>query len=424
MADRETFIITGGGLAAAKSAEALRGNGFDGRIVMFTDEVQLPYDRVPLSKDFLAAKTSAIARAYNEGDRRLTLDDLTVHDASWYADHEIELLLGTPVRSIDPAARTVTVADDTVVSYDKLLLATGARARRPALPGVGAAGAHCLRTADDAATLDTALVPGSALAVLGAGWIGLEVAASARSRGVSVSVAGRSRLPLLSALGAELGAIFADLHRGHRVDLRLGAQVSEISTAAGQTTGLTLADGSRLTADTVLVATGTAPRTELAVAAGLAVGDGVLVDASLRSSNPDIYAVGDVAAVEHPLLGTRIRTGHWAEALKQPAVAAAGMLGERAEYTDLPYFFTDQYQLGMEYVGYAPRYRQVVFRGDAAAGEFIAFWLDERHRVLAAMSVNIRDAIGRLKSLVRSHTAVDPARLADPDVPLAELHTG
>jgi 3-phenylpropionate/trans-cinnamate dioxygenase ferredoxin reductase subunit len=279
-----------------------------------------------------------------------------------------------------------------------------------------------LRTFDDASALNSVLGEGASLAVVGAGWIGLEVAASARQRGVNVTVVETAKQPLMGALGAEAGEVFAALHRDHGVDLRLQAQVEEISTAGIAATGLRLHDGSTIGADAVLVAVGAQPNVELAEQAGLAMGDGgVLVDASLRTSDSDIYAVGDIAAAEHPLLNTRIRTEHWANALKQPAVAAAGMLGEPTEYAELPYFFTDQYDLGMEYVGHAPDYQRVVFRGDVAGREFVAFWLDGSDRVLAGMNVNVWDVLDDIKALVRSRRPVDTAKLTDPQAALADL---
>jgi 3-phenylpropionate/trans-cinnamate dioxygenase ferredoxin reductase component len=408
MANSRTFVIIGGGLGGAKAAEALRDKGFDGQIVLCAEEEHLPYERPPLSKEFLAGKKS--------------LSDFTVHDPAWYRDNDIDLRVGTRALSVDRAAHTVELPDNTTVGYDKVLLATGSRSRRLPIPGSDAAGVHYLRTFDDASTLNSALVEGSSLAVVGAGWIGLEVAASARQRGVNVTVVEAAKLPLIGALGEEVGAVFARLHRDHGVDLRLQSQVEEITTADGTATGLRLGDGSHVAADAVLVAVGAQPNVELADQAGLSTGDGgVLVDVSLRTSDADIYAVGDIAAAEHPLFGVRIRTEHWANALKQPAVAAAGMLGEQAEYTELPYFFTDQYDLGMEYAGYAPTYDRVVFRGDVDGREFVAFWLDADNRVLAGMNVNIWDVLDDVKSLIRSRSAVDPDKLADPQAPLGEL---
>jgi 3-phenylpropionate/trans-cinnamate dioxygenase ferredoxin reductase subunit len=422
MSTSSVFVIVGGGLAGVKAAEALRDKGFDGRVVLFSAEDHLPYDRPPLSKDFLAAKTSAIAEAYSEADRRLGLSDFTVHNAAWYREHDIEVRLGVRIAAVEPAAHAVRLADGATERYDKLLLATGSRARVLPLPGHDAERVHYLRTFDDAAALEAALVDGASLAVVGAGWIGLEVAASARQRGVAVSVVERSQLPLLSALGDELGEMFAELHREHDVDLRLSAQVAEITTADGRATGLTLGDGSSVAADTVLVAAGAEPNIELAEQAGLVTdGGGVAVDASLRTSDPDIYAAGDITAAQNRFLAARIRTEHWANALKQPAVAAAGMLGEHAQYDELPYFFTDQYELGMEYAGYAPAYQQVVFRGDVGARKFIAFWLDAQHRVLAGMNVNVWGVIDDIKALIRQRLRVNPDELADPQQPLPGL---
>ncbi len=408
MANSRTFVIVGGGLGGAKAAEALRDKGFDGRIVLCAEEEQLPYERPPLSKEFLAGKKS--------------LSDFTVHDSGWYGENQIDLRLAARVLSVDPAAHTVELADNSTIEYDKLLLATGSRSRRLPIAGSDAAGVHYLRTIDDASGLNSALAEGSSLAVVGAGWIGLEVAASARQRGVNVTVVEAAELPLIGALGAEVGTVFAKLHREHGVDLRLQSQVEEITTADGKATGLRLGDGTAITADAVLVAVGAQPNVELADQAGLSMGDGgVLVDASLRTSAPDIYAVGDIAAAEHPFFGGRIRTEHWANALKQPAVAAVGMLGQQAEYVELPYFFTDQYDLGMEYAGHAPAYDRVVFRGDVDGREFVAFWLDADNRVLAGMNVNIWDVLDDIKSLIRSRRAVDPDQLTDPQAPLGEL---
>ncbi|MCV7400769.1 FAD-dependent oxidoreductase [Mycobacterium fragae] len=408
MAKSTTFVIVGGGLAGAKAAEALRDKDFDGQVVLIAEEEHLPYERPPLSKEFLAGKKS--------------LSEFTVHDSAWYQEHDVDLRLGALAVSVDAAAHTVGLADDSTVGYDKLLLATGSRSRRLPIPGADAAGVLYLRTYDDGEALNSQLAEGSSLAVVGAGWIGLEVAASARQRGVNVAVVETAKLPLMAALGEEVGTVFAKLHRDHGVDLRLESAVEEISTADGKATGLRLRDGSTIAADAVLVAVGAQPNIELAEQAGLAMGDGgVLVDATLHTSDADIYAVGDIAAAEHPLFGTRIRTEHWANALKQPAIAVAGMLGESTEYAELPYFFTDQYDLGMEYAGHAPSYDRVVFRGDVDGREFVAFWLDADNRVLAGMNVNIWDVLDDVKELIRSRRPVDRDRLADPQAPLGEL---
>lgn len=289
MASSTTFVIVGGGLAGAKAVEALRRSDFGGRIILFGDEEHLPYDRPPLSKEFLAGKKS--------------LSDFTIQTSDWYRDHDVDVRLGVRVSSLDRSAHTVELPDGAAVRYDKLLLATGSAPRRPPIPGSDAAGVHYLRSYNDAVALNSVLVQGSSLAVVGAGWIGLEVAASARQRGVDVTVVETAIQPLLAALGEAVGKVFADLHRDQGVDLRLQTQLEEITAADGKATGLKMRDGSTVAADAVLVAVGAKPNVELAQQAGLAMGEGgVLVDASLRTSDPDIYAVGDIAAAEHPLL--------------------------------------------------------------------------------------------------------------------------
>ncbi|MBF6211968.1 FAD-dependent oxidoreductase [Nocardia puris] len=400
------FVIVGGGLAGAKVAEALRDNDFDGKVTLIGAEEHLPYERPPLSKEHLLGKKG--------------LAEFTVDAAQWYRDHHVELLLGTTVMAIDAGAKTVTLPDDSTLTYDKLALATGSTPRTLPLPGADAANVYTLRTIDDSDTLIELFAQDRRLAIIGAGWIGLEVAAAARTKGVTVSVIESAEQPLLGALGPEMGAVFADLHRAHGVDLRLGASVEEIVTREGVATGVRLGDGTEVPADAVLVAVGAAPNTGLAEAAGLAVDNGVLVDASLVTSDPDIVAVGDIAAEEHPHYGRRIRVEHWANALNQPAVAAATLLGKPATYDRLPYFFTDQYDLGMEYTGYAApgAYERVVIRGDLDAREFVAFWLDARNRVLAGMNVNVWDVTDRIKELITAGEPVDPDRLADPSTPL------
>jgi 3-phenylpropionate/trans-cinnamate dioxygenase ferredoxin reductase component len=408
VADSKIFVIVGGGLGGAKAAEALREKGFDGKVVLLADEEYLPYERPPLSKEFLAGKKS--------------LADFTVHDSDWYRDNKIDLRVGTEASAIDRNTRTVALSDGTEIPYDKLLLATGSRARRLPIPGADSTGVHHLRKIGDAENLDTALKEGSSLAIVGAGWIGLEVAASARERGVDVTVVETAKAPLIGAVGEEVGNVFATLHRDHGVDLRLETEVKEVTTDDGKATGLTLGDGSTVDADRVLIAVGAQPNIELADEAGLSTGDGgVLVDASLRTSDGDIYAVGDIAAAEHPLFEERIRTEHWANALKQPAVAVAGMLGEPGEYSELPYFFTDQYDLGMEYAGHAPGSNRVVFRGDVDGREFVAFWLDSDNRVLAGMNVNVWDVLDDIKNLIRNKTVVDLNKLVDPATSLGDL---
>jgi 3-phenylpropionate/trans-cinnamate dioxygenase ferredoxin reductase subunit len=386
----------------------LREQGFDGRVVLVGAEVHLPYERPPLSKDYLAGRAERTS--------------FEVHDEAWYAEHDVELRLGWEVLGIDLAAHEVTLAGGTELSYTKLLLATGSSPRHLPVTGSDAEDVHYLRTVGDSEQIKDLLVAGSRVVVIGAGWIGLEVAATAKQAGADVTVLEAADLPLLRVLGPEVAAVFADLHRANGVNLHFGVSTEEIVTQDGSVTGVRLADGTVVPADAVVVGIGAAPNTQLAQDAGLVVDDGVVVDATLRSSDPDVYVAGDIAKAMHPLLGRHIRVEHWANALNQPAVAAAAMLGGDAVYDELPYFFTDQFDLGMEYLGLVEPggYDRVVFRGDVAAREFIAFWMSG-DRVLAGMNVNVWDVGDPIKALIRSGADVDPDRLADPNVPLDQL---
>ncbi|MGY1899562.1 NAD(P)/FAD-dependent oxidoreductase [Nocardia gipuzkoensis] len=405
MSSDQHFVIVGGGLGAAKIAEALRAKDFDGIVTLIGAEEHLPYERPPLSKEHLAGKKS--------------FPEFIVDPAQWYRDHHIDVRLGTTVTGLDPAAKTITLPDGSTLSYDKLALATGSTPRTLPVPGADAPNVYTLRTIEDSDTLIELFGSARRIVIIGAGWIGLEVAAAARAAGVEVTIVERGDLPLRAVLGPEMGQVFADLHRANGVDFRFEAQVEAITTeeaiATDVANGVRLADGSTIEADAVLVAVGARPNVELAADAGLAVDDGVLVDERLATSDPDIVAVGDIAAQQHPVLGRRIRVEHWANALNQPAVAAATMLGKQAAYDRLPYFFTDQYDLGMEYTGFAApeEYAKVVVRGDTAAREFVAFWLDSDDRVLAGMNVNVWDVTDRIKELILAGEPVDPDRLAD-----------
>jgi 3-phenylpropionate/trans-cinnamate dioxygenase ferredoxin reductase component len=402
----QAFVIVGAGLAGAKAAEALRGSGFDGQISLIGAEEHLPYERPPLSKDYLIGKA----------DR----DSVFVHDQSWYRQQGIDLRLGSPATAIDRAARQVRLADGARLPFGKLLLTTGSRPRQLA----GVTGVHYLRTLDDSDRLKEILATGSHLAVIGAGWIGLEIAAAARQAGLQVTVLEGLELPLLRVLGREMAQVFADLHRSAGVDLRLGVRIDEIISTGSTATGVRLADGTLIGADAVLAGIGATPRTELAEQAGLEIGDGVVTSAALRTSDPDIFAAGDIASAFHPLLGHHVRVEHWANALKQPAVAAAAMLDQDARYEELPYFYTDQYDLGMEYLGHVGGgYDQVVTRGDLEAREFIAFWLRDG-RVQAGMNVNIWDVTDSIKNLIRSGHPVNADALGDPGTSLEDLVAG
>ena len=401
-------VIVGAGLAGAKAAEALREKGFAGAVTLIGNEEHLPYERPPLSKEFLkGAKEQS---------------DFTVHTRDWYTENNVDLRLGTTVTAVDTTARSVTLADGEQLGYDSLVLATGSRSRHPDLPGADADGVFYLRTVDDSRHLIEALGEGVKLAIVGGGWIGLEVAAGARGRGADVTVVHRDAQPLIGPLGAEMGAMFADLHRQHGVHLVLDVDVTAVTTSNGHATGLELSDGRTVASDIVLIAAGAIPNTELAAAAGLAMErGGVVADAGLRASAPDVYVVGDIADWYHPLFGMRVRSEHWAGALNHPAVAAANILGKDEAYDLLPYFYTDQYDLGMECRGHAVGTARVVIRGDLDKRELLAFWLDEHDVVLAGMNVNLWDDGDTIEALIKSRKPVDVDKLTDADVPLGEV---
>ncbi|MFF4338892.1 NAD(P)/FAD-dependent oxidoreductase [Kitasatospora sp. NPDC001540] len=397
------IVIVGAGLAGAKAAEALRAEGYRGPVTLVGDEAERPYERPPLSKGYLLGKEEK--------------EKVYVHPADWYAQHEVTLRLGTAATAIDPAGHTVTLEGGERLPFSKLLLATGSAPRTLPVPGGDGDFVRTLRRLGDSEQLRAAFRPGARVVIVGAGWIGLEAAAAARTAGAEVTVLEAAELPLLRVLGREVARVFADLHRAHGVDLRLEVEVEEL-----RADGVRLGDGSTVPADVLLVGVGIAPNTALAEHAGLTVDNGVRTDQHLATSHPDVFAAGDVANAFHPLFGKPIRVEHWANALNQPAVAAASMLGKAAVYDRVPYFFTDQYDLGMEYTGYAEPggYDRVVFRGDVAGREFLAFWLSGG-KVLAGMNVNVWDVTDPIRELVRSGRAVDPERLADPAVPLDEL---
>jgi 3-phenylpropionate/trans-cinnamate dioxygenase ferredoxin reductase subunit len=395
MTDSRTFAVVGAGLAGAKAVEALRAEGFDGRLVLFGAEPYRPYERPPLSKGYLQGTAER--------------DAAFVHPEGWYAEHDVDLRLGTRVAGLDRHAHELIAGHGDPLHYDKALIATGASPRRLRVPGAELAGVHYLRELDDSDALRAAFTPGAQVVVIGAGWIGLETAAAARAAGAAVTVLESAALPLLRVLGPQMATVFADLHRDNGVDLRCGVTVAAVRPAQGEPAvvgSVELGDGTVLDADVVVVGVGVAPNVELARSAGLAVEDGILVDASLRTSDPDIVAAGDVANAEHPVLGRRIRVEHWANALNQPAVAAKTMLGIDAVYDRLPYFFSDQYDLGMEYLGHAGADDDVTVHGDLDARQFVALWTRDG-RVIAGMNVNIWDVTDQIRELILSGKPAD-----------------
>jgi 3-phenylpropionate/trans-cinnamate dioxygenase ferredoxin reductase subunit len=383
VSDRRTFVIVGGGLAGAKAAETLRDEGFDGRVVIVGAESQLPYERPPLSKSYLGGES--------------TLAEAQVHDDAFYASRGIELLAGTEAAALDPAAHRLRLADGGELGYDRLLIATGAEPRRPPIAGVDDERVRVLRSVADADALRAAIDEGGRLVVIGAGWIGCEVAATARGLGAEVTVIAQATAPLERVLGPKLGAFFADLHRDHGVDLRLGAEVAAIEEKS-----VRLADGSEIAAGAVLLGIGVTPATGLAEAAGLEVSEGIVADERLRTSAPDVFVAGDVASALHPRYARPVRTEHWDNAIQQGAAAARSMLDAPEPYEKVPYFFSDQYDLGLEYVGLHDPGDELVIRGSLAERRFQAFWIGADGTVSAGMHVNDWDAIEPIRAIVES----------------------
>jgi len=403
----QTFVVVGAGLTAAKAVEELRSAGFEGEVVVYGEEHHLPYERPPLSKGYLL------------GDDEL--ESAFVHDPDWYDANDVDLRLGQRVTGLDTAAKVVRT-ETGEQGYDRLLLATGSSPRHLALADDSGTPVAYLRTIEDSQRLKEAFAPGVSVAIVGAGWIGLEVAAAARKAGADVTVLEYLDLPLLRVLGPEVAQVFADLHTEHGVDLRLGVEVTAVEQDGARSVVRTK-DGGSVTADLLVVGVGVMPNVELAEAAGLETDNGVLVDEHLGTSQPDVFAAGDVANALHPVLGRRIRVEHWDTAIEQGKTAAHAMLGHEPTYDRLPYFFTDQYDLGMEYVGSVgpDGYDEVVLRGDttAAGGRtFTAFWL-KGDQVLAGMHANDWDAADHLRAIVGRR--VEAVRLRDESTPLEDL---
>ncbi len=405
MESTSTLLIVGGGLAGAKAAEGAREGGFEGRIVLVGEEAREPYERPPLSKDILRAEKPS--------------DSSRVHESGYYAEHSIELVTGDAVTALDAGAKQAQLASGASVSFDAAVLAMGAAPRPLTVPGADLDGVHYLRTVEDSIRLQEAIKKASRVAVIGAGWIGSEVAASARQMGAEVVLIEALPVPLHRVLGSEVGGMFSQLHLDHGVAMRLGVGVDRLQGGSA-VEQVVLADGRVEAADVVVAGIGVTPRVELAEAAGLTLENGIVVDENLQTSAPGIFAAGDIANAFHPHYQRRLRIEHWANALNQGSAAGANATGDPNPYTRLPYFYSDQYDLGLEYVGYATAEDQVVIRGDAAKREFIAFY----HRggvVTAAMNVNIWDVVEDLRAIITAARPVDPARLADPGVALSDL---
>jgi 3-phenylpropionate/trans-cinnamate dioxygenase ferredoxin reductase subunit len=406
MSERRTFVIVGGGLAGASAASTLREEGFDGRVVLVSSEPEEPYHRPPLSKEYLRGE----------------LDEakLRVHEHALYRDQEIELRLGTTVASLEPGSREIVLEGGERLAFDAVLLATGSEPRALDLPGAELDGVHYLRTHPDSDALAAAIKGSNGVVVIGAGWIGCEVAASARTLGADVTIVAPAHVPLERVLGAQLGGMYGDLHREHGVQLLLEHSVEQLQGRT-RVEQVVLTDGTVVACDTVVVGIGATPRLALAHAAGLEIGNGVLVDGRLQTDAAGVFAAGDIASVPNPIFGgRRIRIEHWANANDQGPAAARAMLGSTDLWHRVPYFFSDQYDVGMEFAGDLHDADRLVLRGELASRELIAFWL-QGDRLVAGMNVNVWDVSESIQRIISAGGPVDERKLVDPDVPLDSL---
>jgi len=402
------IVIVGGGLTAASAAKTLRTEGFDGGIRIIAAEDHNPYLRPPLSKEYLQGKAG--------------LDEVYIEKDDWYAANNVQVDRGTTVTALHPVDHEVETAAGRI-HYDKLLLATGCSPRTLPIPGSDLDGVMTLRTLDDSDRLKAELSGGGKNVVLiGAGWIGLEIASSATQLGNTVTVLERDPVPLGVVLGDELGTYFTEYQRSKGVTIRPSVNITGITGTDGAVSGVALEGGETVPADLVLIGVGVVPNVSLAKDAGLDVQNGITTDAALHTSAPDIFAAGDVAFSLHPVIGTHIRSEHWANALNSGEVVAKSMLGQSVVHDMIPYFYTDQFDLGMEYSGYGTLTKgaDVVYRGDPKSNEFIAFWVADG-KVVAGMNVNVWDVNEAVQGIITRGNTVDPARLADPSIPLEEL---
>lgn len=409
-----TFIIVGASLAGAKAAEALRELGFGGRVVLIGSEPERPYARPPLSKDYLSGTVG--------------LEKVYVHAEDFYESHDIELRTATIVERIDPASSEVVLTGGERLRYNRLLLTTGAEPRRLSIPGADLDGIYYLRSLSDSERLRERIAQGRRLVVIGAGWIGCEVAATARQAGLEVTVIDPHSVPLEPVLGAEVGAIYRDIHTDHGVEMLMDTGVEALE-GDYRVERVRTSHGRVIDCDFVVAGIGATPRTALAAGTRIVVDNGIVTDEYLQTAVEGIFAAGDVANARHPLLG-QLRVEHWANALHQGPAAARNMLGyadpddrvldHPVAYDLVPYFYSDQYDVGMEYSGHATDWDEVVFRGDVAKREFIAFWLKDE-RIQAGMNVNVWDVTDQIQALIRSRLRIDRDRLADAGTALTDL---
>jgi 3-phenylpropionate/trans-cinnamate dioxygenase ferredoxin reductase component len=399
----QTFVIVGANLCGGTAAHTLRQEGFDGRIVLVGGEEALPYERPPLSKEYLRGEQS--------------LDSLFLQSSSWYETNRVELRLGTRATAVDSGSRAVELSDGERLEYEAVLLATGGRPRK--LPGEPLERVLYLRTIGDADRIRSELEPGRHLVVVGAGFIGAEVAASARTLGVEVTCLEMLDVPLERALGKEIGRIYAEIHREHGVDLRTGEGVESIEETDGGVLVRTT-KGAEIEGDAVVVGVGILPNVELGESAGVKIDNGIVVDEFCRTSVDGIYAAGDVANHFCPVFGRHVRVEHFDNAIKHGAAAARNMMGRAEPYDDPHWFWSDQFEHNLQYAGFAAEWDEIVVRGSTEERNFVAFYLEDGV-VLAALGLNRGKDVRRAMKLIRTKAKPDPNLLRDEDVDLRTL---
>jgi 3-phenylpropionate/trans-cinnamate dioxygenase ferredoxin reductase subunit len=405
MPDRQTFVIIGANMAGGRAAQALRKEGFTGPIVLIGEEPDAPYERPPLSKEYLRGQVAK--------------EKIYLAKEDFAAENDVDLRLGVRAERIDVAQRAVTLASGESVAYDKLLIATGGRPRRLTVPGADLDGVYYLRTFADSEAIAAELQEGKRAVVIGAGFIGAEVAASARMQGLDVTLLEIASVPLERALGADVGRIYAQLHRDHGVDLRLDEGIERIEGATRAERVVTT-KGNSIDCDFVVAGVGIEPNVEIAEGTGIDVDNGIVVDEYCRTNVEDVFAAGDVANFYHPVLEQRFRVEHWENAQGQGRAAALNMLGRDEPYTDIPWFWSDQYDVNMQYAGHASSWDATAVRGDPEARDGTIFYLKDG-RFLAVLAFNRFRDVRRARALLAAGVSPDPAQLADEDVDLQSL---
>ena len=401
----ETFVIVGASLAGGGAAATLRQEGFDGRVILIGAEPQPPYERPPLSKEYLRGESS--------------FEQTLVQSSDFYGENGIETRFGVRASRVDPAKKVIELDGEEDVAYDKLLVATGGRNRRFPVPGLDLEGVYDLRTMADCERIRAEIGPGRKAVVVGMGFIGSEVAASLRQSGVNVVVVDRNKVPLRRVLGEEVGQVIEVIHRDHEATLIFEDTVAAFE-GADRVERVVTQGGRRIECDFVVVGLGVEPVTELLADTGAEIDNGIAVDEFCRTGVEGIYAAGDVANHYHPVFERRIRVEHWQNALNQGPAAAQNMLGKDEPYDDIPWFWSDQYDFNLQYTGFHTEWDEVIVRGSMEERNFVAFYRKDE-RVLAAVAVNRGKDLRRSMRLIKAQRPVDATKLQDPDVDLRAL---